>query len=210
MRTIYLISGNVAASTSDKDFKSNGIGAGLLLDETGRTVGFDLFCEIQPNKWVRADELPSGLLAEEKRRGTLIAGVLVEGKVYNRLNVNDISDKLIASRIGLEQYANEYRGEPATFKAQASESTAAIWRQLEALERQIEQQGQTDQWEELTKRVEALGRGIKNLHILDKELRDSQRAALKARLLSIEKKIAELRAEEPNEFDWFVNLASSK
>lgn len=120
MRTIYLTSGDVIATTSEKDFQSGnqGVGAGIMLGADGRTVGFDLFCEVKPNVWVPADQLPAGVLSEERRRGTLESGIFYAGKFISRLNVNNVRDRLIASKFGLELKPTEYKGGATAFKAE--------------------------------------------------------------------------------------------
>lgn len=73
MRTIYITSGDVVA-TVGVDKADADVGSGLMLGSDGKTVGFDLYCEIGSNVWVPASQLPEGLLSEERRRGTLQTG----------------------------------------------------------------------------------------------------------------------------------------
>lgn len=141
MRSVYLVTQDAVATTSDKDFQrgSTDIGSGLMLDAEGRTVGFDLYVEIERGKWVMASELPKGMLSEEKRRGTLQAGILYDGRVYNRLNINNIHDKLIASKNGLQLKSDEYKGGSTAFKAQITDPMAQLASQIDALRTKIEE-----------------------------------------------------------------------
>jgi len=132
MRTIYLTSGDTVATVGGSaiDADHPGVGAGLMLDSEGRTVGFDLYAEVAPDQWVRADQLPTGMLAEERRRGTLTAGLMYNGKLYNKLNVNNVADKLIAAKVGLEAHVNSYKGSATAFKAQLGDPLQQLEKQL--------------------------------------------------------------------------------
>lgn len=177
MRTVYITSGDVTATTSDKDFKSgDSIGSGLMLGPDGRTVGFDLFCEVEPGKWVMASELPEGLLSEEKRRGTLQAGILYDGRVYNRLNISNIHDKLVAAKNGLQLKSDEYKGGSTNFKAQISDPMAELLKQIEGLKKQLSE-----------------------LHRLEEQERKAEIEALKTRTKKLKRDVGKLEEEETEE-----------
>jgi hypothetical protein len=138
MRTLYICSDDVVATVGSGKTDA-GVGSGLMVNAKGETIGFDLFCEIEPGKWVHADQLPEGVLGEEKRRGSLQAGILYNGRFYNRLNVRNISDRLIAAKVGLELKAHEYRGGSTAFKAQIGDPMTQLANQIGELQRKIEE-----------------------------------------------------------------------
>lgn len=107
MRTILLTTDDVVQATCGWKFASDGlypaIGSGVLIGSDGHAVGQDMYAEVAPKRWVRASELPEGLMSEERRRGTLYAGLVYGGKFISRLNVNKAADRLIAAKIGLKK-----------------------------------------------------------------------------------------------------------
>lgn len=100
MRTIMVTLGKPAATVGD----------GIPVDAKGETIGFDTFFEIEPDKWVQ--EVPSELIAKERAAGTLKSGVVYNGKIYDRLNINDVCDRLIASIHKLPLKAQRELGDP--------------------------------------------------------------------------------------------------
>lgn len=99
MRTVMLTYGQPSQRTVPpiKGQSGGEIGMGVPLNARGDSVGCDLYCEVEPGKWVHANALPEGMFAEAKNRGTLYDGLLYNGKVYSELNVKDTNDRLIAS-----------------------------------------------------------------------------------------------------------------
>jgi hypothetical protein len=138
----------------------------------GSTVGFDLRCEARPGKWVRADQPPEGVLAEERRRGTLQSGILYSGKLYHRLNVRNLSDKLIAARNRLELKADEYKGGRTAFKMQVG-----------------------DPFQELSKNIEGVIRQLRILQRLESETRESKVQPLNLNLKRAKKTSRKLQKE---------------
>jgi len=145
-----LTSGDVVA-TAGPDLSS-----AIMLDAEGETVGFDLYCEVHPNTWVHASQVPAGVLAEERRRGQLQHGIYYNGKLMDKLNVRNIYDRLIAAKVGLEK---AYRGEATAFKAQIGNPL-----------------------EQLAKQVQALMQKLEELRTLESEARKAEIQALKARV----------------------------
>jgi len=172
MRTVFLTSGDPVA-TVGKDEHDAGCGSGLMLGADGKTVGFDLYCEVKPNVWVQASGLPDGLLSEERRRGTLENGIFIDGKLMNRLNVNNVHDRLIAAKVGLELKAEMVKGGSTVFKAQVG-----------------------GPMEQLAKRVEALMQQLQQLRTLESEAQRAEVEALKARAKKMEKDVGRLKEEE--------------
>jgi len=166
MRTIYLTSGDTVATVGGSaiDADHPGVGAGLMLDSEGRTVGLDLYAEVAPDQWVRADQLPTGMLAEERRRGTLTAGLMYNGKLYNKLNVNNVADKLIAAKVGLEAHANSYKGGATAFKAQLGDPMQQLAKQLLTLKvRLMEKEvGRLDR-EEMAAKIAKMSKDVDEL-----------------------------------------------
>lgn len=195
MRSIYLTSGDVVATLSSVDKSSeSGIGTGLMVDSEGQTVGFDLFVEVQPNMWVPAEQLPPGVLSEERRRGTLYAGIMYENKLISHLNVNNIRDKLIAAKNGLQVKANEYKGGTTSFRGQIG-----------------------NPMDQLVKQIQNLMQKIEELRTLQSEARKAEYEALKARVkrakrialtLKHEKEQEQIKPEdvEPHPLDIFADF----
>ena len=138
MKTVYLTSGD-AVATVGSDKADAGVGSGLMLGADGKTIGFDLYAEIAPSKWVLASALPEGMLRAERQRGTLTAGILVNGQVYDKLNVHNVHDKLIAAKVGLELKADEYKGGATAFKAQIGDPLEQLSKKIENLVQQLEE-----------------------------------------------------------------------
>lgn len=132
MRTVYLTSGDVVAEVGAGKAETSP-GVGLMLDAQCQTVGFDMYAEVAPDQWVRADQLPNGLLAEERRRGTLTSGILYAGKLYNRININNLADRLVAAKVGLEKEAERYHSGRATFVAQIGNPLDQLMKRVLAL-----------------------------------------------------------------------------
>jgi len=177
MRTIYLTSADAVATLSSIDKSSeSGIGTGLMVDSEGRTVGFDLFVEAQPNMWAPAEQLPPGVLSEERRRGTLYAGIMYENKLISHLNVKNIRDRLIAAKVGLELKADHYNGGTTAFKAQIGNPL-----------------------EELAKQVHGLMQKLQELRTLESEARRAELEALKARLKKAKRRARILEKEKEEE-----------
>lgn len=192
MRIIYLTSGDVVATTSEKDLQggSGSIGHGIMLDADGRTIGFDLFAEVEPGKWVIAGQLQPGMLGEERRRGTLVSGIMFQGEVRNYLNVRNIQDRLVASRMGLE--AKEYKSGPAAFRAQEVGSS---------LDRLITQ-------------IKGLRAKLQWLQVQDEESCRAEKEALQARVKKAEKTVRMLQKEQApplpedsGSLEWFDDLS---
>lgn len=177
MRAIYLTHGEVAATTGKQ--------GGLMLDKHGKTVGFDLYVEVAPNKWVHASQLPPGMLEEAQRRGLLSIGIVYNGKIYNYLNVRNIHDRLIASKLGLEA---SFKGEPSAFKAQIIDPIQGL---AEQIQRVIQQ--------------------LKQLKKLEAEAAIARVEELKARVKALEKKAGKTRQTEvePHPLDFLGDLAKA-
>jgi len=175
MRTVYLTSGDPVA-TMDSDKADAGVGSGLMLGADGKTVGFDLYCEVKPNVWVQASRLPEGLLSEERRRGTLENGIFIDGKLINRLNVNNVHDRLIAAKVGLELEAEKVKGGSTAFKAHVGEPM-----------------------EQLAKQVQGLMKQLQKLHTLEEEMRRAEVEALVARAKKLRRNVRRLKDEEQEE-----------
>ena len=177
MRTIYLTSADAVATLSSIDKSSeSGIGTGLMVDSKGQTVGFDLYVEVQPNIWVPAEQLPPGVLSEERRRGTLYAGIMYENKLISHLNVKNIRDQLIAAKNGLQLKANEYKGGTTAFKAQIGNPL-----------------------EELSKQIQGLLQKLQELRVLDTEAKLAELGALQSRLKRAKRTARTLKHEEKEE-----------
>jgi hypothetical protein len=163
MRTIYLTSGDAVATVGSDSRAGYGPGEGIMLDSNGKTVGFDLYCEVQPNVWVHADKVPANVLAEERRRGQLTHGILYGGKLIDKLNVRNVYDRLVAAKVGLEMRADEYKGGKTNFQS-------ALGNPLEQLSKQIE--------------------GLKQ-HLQELKAMDREADALELRLKKVEKRTRE-------------------
>jgi len=168
MRTIYLVSNDVVATVGSVKADA-GIGSGLMIDEQGRTVGFDLYVEVESGKWVHASELPAGVLAEERRRGQLQHGIFYGGRLIDKLNPHNVHDRLIAAKVGLEVKADNYSGGRTAFKAQIGNPLDQLARQVQNLIEQIErlrgldEEAKQAELEALTARLERLKKLAKNV-----------------------------------------------
>jgi hypothetical protein len=172
MRAVYVISGDVVA-TVGSDKADTGVGSGLMLGSDGKTIGCDLLIEVQPNRWVPADQLPPGVLSEERRRGTLESGIFYAGKLINRLNVHNIHDRLMAAKAGLELKADEYKGGTTAFRAQIGDPLQRLSQQIEGLQQKLQE-----------------------LRVLDTEAKLAEIEALKARLRRAKRIARTLKHEE--------------
>jgi len=177
LRSIYITNADPVATLSSVDKSSeSGIGTGLMVDSEGQTVGFNLFVEVQPNMWVPAEQLPPGVLSEERRRGTLYAGIMYENKLISHLNVNNIHDRLIAAKHRLELKVAEYKSGTTPFKAQIGNPL-----------------------EELAKQVQGLMQKLQELRTLESEARKAELEALKARVKRAKRTAKKLMDEESKE-----------
>jgi len=139
MRTIYLTSGDVVATAGPDLSSGSGPGTGIMLDSKGETVGFDLYCEVQPGTWVHANQVPPNVLAEERRRGQLQHGIYYGGRLMDKLNIKNAYDRLVAAKVGLEVKADEYKGGATAFKAQVGNPLEELTKKVESLKKQFEE-----------------------------------------------------------------------
>jgi regulator of replication initiation timing len=147
-----------------------------MLDSNGKTVGFDLYCEVQPNVWVHANDVPANVLAEERRRGQLQHGIFYGGKLIDKLNIHNIHDKLLAAKLGLELKVAEYKGGTTAFKAQVGNPL-----------------------EELAKQIQGLMQKIQELRTLESEARKAEVEALVSRVKKLKRTAEQAEAEEGKE-----------
>jgi hypothetical protein len=176
MKTIYLTSGDAVATVGSDSRAGSGPGEGIMLGSNGKTVGFDMYCEVQPNVWVHADQVPPGVLAEQRRRGQLQHGIYYEGRLIDKLNIRNIHDKLLAKKLGLEMRADEYKGGTTAFKAQIGNPL-----------------------EELAKQVQGLMQKIQELRTLESEARKAEVEALVSRVKKLKRAAEQSEAEEGKE-----------
>jgi hypothetical protein len=106
VRTLFLTSEDVYASTSDKDFKGpeKTVGFGLMLNRGHQSVGFERMVEVEPKQWRKAADLPDGLIAQATSRGKLDY-VVYNGRVIDRLNINDPAERHTAEDLGIDPSA---------------------------------------------------------------------------------------------------------
>jgi hypothetical protein len=176
LRTIYLTTGDAVAVAGDNTKSSHPqIGAGIPIDSQGQTVGFELFAEAEPGKWVRATDLPDGVLSEERRRGQLTEGIVVDGRLMSAINVNNVRDKLIAAKVGLEQASTSFKGDAKSFATQFDHPIEKLLERIELLKRWIGLLIASDALDrdELTMRVEALKETVKKLKVDDEKVIDT-------------------------------------
>ena len=176
MRTVYLTSGDVVATVGSDSRAGYGPGEGIMLDSKGETVGFDLYCEVQPGTWVHASQVPPNVLAEERRRGQLRHGIYYAGRLIDKLNVHNVNDRLIAAKHGLELKVAEYKGGTTAFKAQIGNPL-----------------------EELVKQVQGLMQKIQELRTLESEARKAEVEALVSRVKKLKRAAEQAEAEEGKE-----------
>lgn len=181
MRSIFLTSGEAVAMVGCA--ADAGIGAGVMLGSDGKTVGFDLFCEIESGRWIHALELPPGVLTQECRRHSLSSGIVYDGRFISRLNVKNISDKLIASKLGIAAQADKYTQGTTAFKAEIQDPLDQILSSLgrigELIKEHSKPRTKQEKVQALITRVRTL---VQNSHDLDEE--DKQETEEKMKSLS--------------------------
>jgi hypothetical protein len=64
-------------------------------------TGADLYCEVQPGKWVHASQVPGEVLRKHMENGSFKAFEIKPGKPMPILNLADVQQRLIAARLGL-------------------------------------------------------------------------------------------------------------
>lgn len=101
-------------------------GSGIPVSAKGETIGFDAMVETEPNKWIPAATLPNGILEKEQKNGTLLAGIMFNGKAYDYLNVNDTYHRFIAASKGIQ------------FKPEDAHAISTLKNRLKGLIRQLQ------------------------------------------------------------------------
>jgi hypothetical protein len=92
-------------------------------------TGADLYCEVQPGKWIHASQVPGEVLRKAVENGSFKAFEVKPGKPMPVLNLADVQQRLIAARLGLT-----YAGKKANSLREIDEALKQIQQTIDQIE----------------------------------------------------------------------------
>jgi hypothetical protein len=113
-------------------------------------TGADLYCEVQPGRWVHASQVPGEVLRKAMENGNFRAFEVKPGKPMPVLNLADVQQRLIAARLGLT-----YAGRKANSLREIDEALKRIKQTIDQIE--------LDELTALLNRLEVVEKQIKKL-----------------------------------------------